>query len=113
MKTFGFLLIAITATTAAFGLQGRFETGTDRGAATVKIAIPEFQPAAADAKTVALTAIFNQVLWDDLDFSGGVSIVGRSLYPIGKFSGPEDIKPAAWTSPQVDAQFLAFGSAKV
>src|ERR1700733_4114146 len=88
IKTFAFALIAVATTTAAFGLQGRLETGTDRGAVIVKIAIPEFQPAAADAKTTALTAIFNRVLWDDLDFSGGVSIVGRSFYPVGRFRRP-------------------------
>jgi len=114
MKTFTLVLITILSATAAQAWQGRItDVGTNVGATVVKIAVPEFLPAAADAKTLALTDIFNKVLWDDLDFSGGVSLVGRSLYPLGKFSAPEDIKLEAWTTPAVDAQFLAFGSARV
>ena len=114
MKKLVLVLIATASVTAAFARQGQINNvGTRNGAIIVKVAVPEFQPAAADAKTVALTALFNKVLWDDLDFSGGVALVGRSLYPLGKFIAPEDIKPEAWTSPQVDAQFIAFGSARV
>jgi TolB protein len=32
------------------------------------------------------------------------------LYPLGKFSGPADIKPEDWTTPAVDAQYVAFGN---
>jgi TolB protein len=39
-----------------------------------------------------------------------VTVVSRSLYPLGRFSGPADIQPEAWTAPAVDAQFLAFGN---
>lgn len=93
--------------------QGRIDTGTKEGVIGVKIAVPEFQPATADPKTAALAKVFNQVLWDDLDYSGGVTVVNRTLYPVGKFSGPGDISPAAWTVPSVDAQFIAFGSLRV
>ena len=50
------------------------------------------------------------MLWDDLDYSGGVTLVSRSLYPLGKFTDAGDIKPDDWTVPAIDAQFLAFGS---
>jgi TolB protein len=92
--------------------QAKFETGTDKPVIGIKIAVPEFQAAADDPKAAALTEIFNTVLWDDLDFSGGVTLVSRSLYPLGKFSGPEDIHPDDWTSPAVGAQFIAFGNTR-
>jgi TolB protein len=76
----------------------------------VRIALPEFQPVASDAKTIALTAVFNKVLWDDLDYSGVLTLVSRSFYPLGKFSNPGDIKQQDWTTPQVGAEFLAFGN---
>src|SRR5581483_8568121 len=41
---------------------------------------------------------------------GGVTVVSTSLYPLGKFSGPGDIKPDDWTTAAVDAQFIAFGN---
>jgi TolB protein len=90
----------------------QIQTGTNIGAAIVKIAIPEFQPASPDVKSATRAAIFNQVLWDDLDYSGVVALVGRSLYPLGKFSDATNIKPEDWTTPAVDAQFLAFGSVR-
>jgi TolB protein len=103
----GFLSAAPVATALQ---QGRIETGTDRGVIGVKIAVPEFQPSAADAKSTALAAVFNKVLWDDLEYSGVVTLVSRSFYPLGKVTSPADVRPEHWTSPAVDAQFIAFGS---
>src|SRR5262249_47448704 len=88
----------------------QIRTGTNVGIIGVKIAVPEFLPVASDAKTTALTAVFNKVLWDDLDYSGGLTLVSRSLYPLGKFSGPGDIKPEDWTTPAVEARFIALGN---
>ena len=91
----------------------QIQGGTTEGAISVKIAVPEFQTADGDAKAAALTNVFNNVLWDDLDYSGGVTLVSRSLYPLGKFSGPGDIHPDDWTSPAVAAQFIAFGGSRI
>jgi TolB protein len=105
------LLLMATVTVAATPRQrGQINTGTDTGRIGVRIALPEFQAAAGDAKTAQLAAVFNKVLADDLDYSGGVTVVNKSFYPIGKFSGPSDIKPEDWTAPAVDAQYLAFGN---
>ncbi len=105
-----FLLIAVALAVAAPKRAAQIRTGTNQGVVGVKIAVPEFQSASSDPKTTALLAIFNKVLWDDLDYAGGLTLVSRSLYPLGKFAGPGDIKPEAWTAPAVDAQFIAFGS---
>jgi len=85
-------------------------TGTNQGLVGVKIAVPDFQPATADPKTADHAAIFNKVLLDDLNYSGGVTVVSRSYYPLGKFGSPGDIRPEDWTKPAVDAQFIAFGN---
>jgi len=87
--------------------------GTKEGVIGVKIAVPEFQAAAGDTKAAALTEIFNKVLWDDLDYSGGVTLVSRSLYPLGKFNSPGEITADEWTTPAVDAQFIAFGNSRM
>src|SRR5438552_5062798 len=91
----------------------QIQTGTSQGAMGVKLALPEFQAAAGDTKAAALTEIFNKVLWDDLDYSGGVTLVSRSLYPLGKFNSPGEITADEWTTPAVDAQFIAFGNSRM
>ena len=110
MKKIVFFAFTAAAAAAIPHPARQIRSGTDRGIIGVKIAVPEFQPVSADAKTAELTAMFNKVLWDDLDYSGGLSLVSRSLYPLGRFSGPADIKPDDWTIPTVDAQFISFGN---
>lgn len=90
--------------------QGTINTGTNKGAAEVRLAFPEFQSKSSDANAVKLTNLFNQVLWDDLDFSGNVALVSRSFYPVGKFLAPTDIHPDDWTKPGVNAQYITFGN---
>jgi TolB protein len=93
--------------------QGRIETGTNRGAEEVRLAFPAFQPKTTDANTVKLTNLFNQVVWDDLDYAGNIALVSRSFYPLGKFMSPTDIKVEDWTKQGVNAQYLAFGSTQI
>ena len=111
MRKLLLVLMTIATLTAAAPRQ-QVQIRIDRGVIGVKIAVPEFQAVATDAKTTALTQVFNKVLWDDLEYSGGLTLVSRSLYPLGKFSGPGDIKPDDWTTPAVDAQFVAFGNVR-
>src|SRR5262245_44326173 len=89
------LLAAVTVAAIPRRAAQQVKTGTNQGVIGVKIAVPEFPVSGSDAKTAALAAAFNKTLWDDLDYSGGVTLVSRSYYPIGKFSSPGDIKPEA------------------
>src|SRR5438477_2132026 len=107
------LLITGLGIAAVVTSPAQIETGTSNGVIGVKIAVPEFQAAPRDTKAAALTEIFNKVLWDDLDYSGGVTLVSRSLYPLGKFTSPGEINPSDWTTPAVDAQFIAFGNSRM
>jgi len=93
--------------------QARIDAGTGKGAVEVRFALPEFQSKSADANVAKLTALFNQVVWDDLDFSGSIALINRTLYPLGKFQAPGDIKVENWTDPRVNAQYIAFGSMEV
>ncbi len=106
------LMASIAALSNPGPMSQQIQTGTKSGVIGVRIAVPEFQAEAGDAKAAMLTDIFNKVLWDDLDYSGGVTLVSRSFYPTGKFTDPGDINPDAWTTPTVDAQFIAFGKAR-
>ena len=112
MKRLSILILVCGCLNAGAAVLAQVNIAIDKGVVGVKIAVPEFQPATPDVKTATRAAIFNQVLWDDLDYSGGVTLVSRSLYPLGKFMDAGDIKPDDWTVPAIDAQFLAFGSVR-
>ena len=112
-KLFILSILFLIPASIVLSRQGQIESGTSTGALLVRIALPEFQPRATDEKTTRLTALFNQVLWDDLDYSGIVTPVSRSFYPLGRFSQPSDVRPEEWTTPSVDAQFISFGSVTV
>src|SRR5438067_13889137 len=109
MKRFLLVLVSIAALSYPQLHSQQIRSGTAQGVIGVRLAVPEFQAEAGDAKAPMLIDVFNKVLWDDLDYSGGVTLVSRSFYPSGKFAGPGDISPDAWTTPTVDAQFIAFG----
>src|SRR5690242_884905 len=76
--------------------QARVETGTNVGANEVRIALPEFQAKTNDPNLARYTALFNQVLWDDLDYSGNIALISKSFYPSGKFQSPTDIRIEDW-----------------
>jgi TolB protein len=109
------VIASLLIATVAYAQGPQIQTGTRTGIVGVKIAIPEFQQASgpADPKTAQLTDLFNKVLWDDLEYSGVVTLVSRSFYPLGQFGNPGDIKPEDWTTPAVDAQFIAFGNVRI
>ena len=91
-------------------------TGTRTGALSIRLAVPQFkvrEPRDAEQAARSLTAVFNEVLWDDLDHSGILTLVSRSFYPIRQSGRPENIRPWEWTGPDVDAQFLAFGNTRL
>ena len=109
------LLLIATAIVPITGLprQGQISTGTAVGANEVRLGLPEFLPRTGDAQLARLTGIFNTVLWDDLDYSGNITLVSRSFQPVGRFSAPTDIKVDDWTKAGVAAQYLVFGNARL
>jgi TolB protein len=104
------LLSAATVPAPTMPRQARIETGIDVGAKEVRVAFPEFQPRSNDPTLLKYTALFNQVLWEDLDYSGSIALVNRSFYPLGKFQTPTDIRVEEWTKPAVNAQYMVFGA---
>ena len=91
--------------------QVQIETGTSTGASSVRLALPEFPAESSDS--ASFTAVFNETLWNDIDFSGVIFLVSPDFYPVGRFARPFDVEPDQWTSTAVDAQFLTFGNVSV
>lgn len=104
------LIVILAGSLRGMPRQGTIETGTNIGAQEVRLAFPAFQAKTGDPNAVKLTNLFNQVVWDDLDYSGNIALVNRSFYPLGKFMEPADIKPDDWTKTGVKAQYITFGS---
>ncbi|HVA01480.1 MAG TPA: Tol-Pal system beta propeller repeat protein TolB [Terriglobia bacterium] len=93
--------------------QGWFRTGINLGQSRVRLAVPAFSPRSVDQRLVGLTQVFNKVLWDDLDNSGILDLVSKSLYPLKVPQEPQDVDYQAWSSAPASAQMLAFGYAEV
>jgi TolB protein len=91
--------------------QGYFKTGTNLGGAPVRLAVPDFKAANNDPQSATLNAIFNQVLWNDLDNAGIFEMVSKSFYPKTTPGSPAEIMPLTqWSSAPVTAALVAFGN---
>jgi TolB protein len=70
--------------------------------------IPDFAPASRDGAAAA--AEFSQVLFDDLQFAGAVTVVGRSLYPQTVITDPLKVDFSLWSKEPIRANYLTCGS---
>ena len=99
--------------------QAQIETGTRTGAASIRLALPQFPSSSLGlgtgetGGTTDLAAAFNETLWNDIDYSGVITLISPDFYPLGRFGNPGDIDPDDWTSTSVNAQFMAFGNTSI
>jgi TolB protein len=73
-----------------------------------RIAVADF--AARNDATKNHSALFTQVVRDDLQFSGILELVSPSFYPQQMPSVPAELKNTAWTDQSVNASLVAFGN---
>lgn len=83
-----------------------------RAGAEMILAAVDVQPATPDKAAELADALktFNQVLWDDLSFSGFFTMAGKSFYPPQPIVRPEDINYEAWSALPFRVEFLAAGT---
>jgi TolB protein len=76
------------------------------------LAAADIQPAAPEKSGELTEAIktFNQVLWDDLAFSGFFTMAGKSFYPPAPIVRPEDVKYDDWKALPFKVSFLTAGT---
>ena len=106
-----FLLVflALAAQSTRAQSQGWFRAGTGLGDVNKpRIAVADFSPRADSAKSHS--ALFTQVVRDDLQFSGIIEVPSPSFYPPQAPSVPAELKPGVWIDPPTNANFLAFGN---
>lgn len=93
--------------------QAWIETGINRGAAMINLAVTQFPATASDPNLNGLTKEFNQVLWNDLDSAGIFTMISRTRYPVKTPVDPGDVDFKAWSAPEVGAQMLVFGKTEM
>jgi TolB protein len=76
------------------------------------LALANIQPLGSGSVELnGVANVFNQVLWDDLSFSGFFTMAGRSFYPAKPIVRPEiDIDYDAWDALPFKVSFLTVGS---
>jgi TolB protein len=77
------------------------------------LAVADAQPASPDKSGEFANAqkTFNQILWDDLSYSGFFTMAGRSFYPPQPIIHPEaDINYDSWKSIPFKVSFLTVGT---
>jgi TolB protein len=79
------------------------------------LAVAEAQPASLDntGETSETIKTFNQVLWDDLTFSGSFTMAGKSYYPPQPIRRPTDVNYDAWNSLFFKVSYLSAGTLEI
>jgi TolB protein len=92
------------------GAQDWVRTGTNLGAARIRLAAADFNPSSADAQTPALKTTFDTTLYSDLNNAGIFDMVSKSMAPPLTPASPQQMNLAAWAAAPANAAMVAFGS---
>src|SRR6202167_1442989 len=95
------------------GAQDWVRTGTNLGAARIRLAAADFSPASADPQTPALKTTFDTTLYNDLNNAGIFDMVSKSMAPPVMPASPQQMNLAQWAAAPANAAFVAFGSFSV
>src|ERR1700761_6122406 len=92
------------------GAQDWVRTGTNLGAARIRLAAADFAPASGDPQTGPLKTTFDSTLYSDLNNAGIFDMVSKSMAPPLTPASPQQMNLAAWAAPPSNAAMVAFGS---
>ena len=92
------------------GAQDWVRTGTNLGAARIRLAAADFNPSSADPQTPALKTTFDSTLYNDLNTAGIFDMVSKSMAPPLTPASPQQMNLAPWAAAPANAAFVAFGS---
>lgn len=114
IKIFALLLVVISAASTTLFTQEEPPPITIRPTPSeeVILAVADVQPlnAARSGELSEAIRVFNQVLWDDLAFSGFFTLAGKSFYPPEPIVRPEDVRYEAWATLPWSVSFLTAGT---
>jgi len=104
---------ALTGDSPTANAQDWVRTGTNLGAAKIRIAAADFAPGSQDPQTPALKATFDATLFSDLNNAGIFDLVSKSIAPPAMPATPSQIVLSSWSGPPVNAEMVAMGSVAV
>lgn len=83
-----------------------------RAGEEIILAVADVQPASPEKATdlAEATRTFNQVLWEDLSFSGFFTLAGKSFYPPQPIIRPEELNYDVWNTLPFRVSFLTAGT---
>src|SRR6201986_5157143 len=108
-----FLLLLILPFGWQAGAQDWVRTGTNLGAARIRLAAADFNPSSADPQTPPLKTTFDTTLYSDLSNAGIFDMVSKSMAPPLMPASPQQMNLAQWAAAPANAAFVAFGSLSV
>jgi len=115
MKRLAAIILSLFLASVAFAAppQDWIRTGTGLGVEKIRLAVPDFKPAANDPESKKLATTFSTTLWNDLQAAGIFDMVSASFYPLSAPGTPQDVKLSEWEAPPPNANMLAFGNVGV
>jgi TolB protein len=93
------------------GAQDWLRAETGLGVAKTRVGVADF--VGRDGASEPWAALFSAVVRSDLDHSGVLELVNRSLYPPDVPAVPGQLSHAEWSTPALMVEFLAFGNVTV
>ena len=102
------LFAALLLSSCSLLAQDWIRTGTGLGVEKPRVAVADLGPRADNAK--GHSALFTQVVRDDLQFSGILEVVSPSFYPVKAPTVPGELSAPAWTAAPLNAHYVAFGN---
>ena len=82
-------------------------TGTGIGMDRMRLAVSSFF---ASPENAPLTRVFDDTLWNDLDYAGIFELASKSMYPLSLPSRPAEMKLEEWRDPPLGAQMVVLGN---
>src|ERR1700760_4164190 len=94
-----FRLLLLLLVILPFGWRARAQdwvrTGTNLGAARIRLAAADFNPASADAQTPSFKMTFDSTLFNDLSAAGIFDMVSKSMAPPATPASPQQMNLAS------------------
>jgi TolB protein len=104
------LLAAALVPFATHAGQDQVYTGTNQGVNTIRLAVADFKPLAADQQSGTLKQVFDKTLFSDLQNAGIFDLVSKSMLPPGTPGAPSELQSATYAAAPTNAAFVGFGS---
>ncbi len=111
-KKAAFVILIIFTTLPCLRAQEKPQIIRPHPGEEIILAVPDIQPVSVERapELVEPLKTFNQVLWDDLKFSGAFTMAGKSFYPPQPIVRPEDVNYDAWNGLPFKVSFLTAGT---